>query len=393
MYDLLLQGGRVIDPAQNLDGAYDVAIQDGAIGRVAQGIPPQEARRTINVAGKLVTPGLIDAHCHIFHSVTRMSENPDLVGVYAGVTTLVDGGSGGAATFAAFPRYVIPASKTEILCYLNISRNGLLYIPEVRDEVDLDQKAALETVEQHRPHILGMKVRMVSPALQSLGVELARKAKEVAAEAGIKLMVHIGDQNVPHGKSPVVIRELLRILEPGDVLTHLFTGHPGGVLDSNGKLVPEAKEARDRGVVLDAAMGRYNLSFDVGRRVLDQGLVPDCISTDITIPGRQHAVHSMTEVLTRFLAMGVPLQQVIAMATINPARAIGQDHRLGTLKPGYQADVSVLEIREGRWQVYDSHGVALPTEQAVVPVLTVKRGEVFSAEWGPRPWGWLPDPA
>jgi dihydroorotase len=174
-------------------------------------------------------------------------------------------------------------------------------------------------------------------------------------------------------------------------VTHLFTANPGGVLDTNGKLVPEAKELAARGVWLDTAHGRMNFGFNVGRRVLDQGLTPHCISTDLTIPGRANTVHSMVEIMARFLGMGFTLEQVIAMSTVNPARAIGEAGRLGSLQIGRQADISVLEVRDGRWVVYDTLRDSMKIDKTVVPVLTVKRGRVFEPEWGPHPWGWEPE--
>jgi dihydroorotase len=230
---------------------------------------------------------------------------------------------------------------------------------------------------------------MVSPALEIMGMEMPRLAKRAAKEAGVKLMVHIGDTEKRY--DPNVVRELLPILEEGDIVTHLFTANPGGVLDEKGELVPEAKEAKDRGVWLDTAHGRSNFSFDVGQRVLDQDLIPHCISTDLTLPGRIRTVHSMTEMMTRFLAMEFTLDQVVAMSTINPANAIGEGGRLGTLEVGRQADISVLGIEEGDWVVHDVVGGSKRTEKAVVPVLTVKKGQVFEAGWGPRSWGWEPD--
>jgi dihydroorotase len=188
-----------------------------------------------------------------------------------------------------------------------------------------------------------------------------------------------------------VIRKLLPLLDAGDILTHYFTANPGGVLDANGKLVPEAREAADRGVWLDTAHGRMNFSFEVGRRCIDQGLLPHCISTDLTVPGRLNTVHSMTEIMTRFLGLGFTLPQVVTMSTANPAKAIGASDRLGTLAAGRQADISILEIREGNWVVHDVLGAGLPVTKAVVPFLTVKRGTVFTPDWGPRPWGWEPD--
>jgi dihydroorotase len=165
------------------------------------------------------------------------------------------------------------------------------------------------------------------------------------------------------------------------------------VLDANGKLVPEAREAADRGVWLDTAHGRMNFSFDVGRRIIDQGLLPHCISTDLTVPGRLHTVHSMTEIMTRFLGLGFTLAQVVTMSTANPARAIGAEHRLGSLAVGRQADVSVLELKDGDWVVYDILGSPLRVGRALAPRLTVKRGVVFAPDYGPRPWGWWPDHA
>jgi dihydroorotase len=182
------------------------------------------------------------------------------------------------------------------------------------------------------------------------------------------------------------------MLEQGDILTHYFTANPGGVLDGNGRLVPEAWEAAKTGVWFDTAHGQGNFSFDIGRRIIDQGLLPHCISTDLTVPGRMRTVHSMTEMMTRFLGLGFTLEQVVTMCTANPAKAIGAEGRLGSLAAGRQADISILKIVEGDWVVYDVLRASLPVRQAVVPVLTVKRGEVFSPGWGPRPWGWEPDP-
>ena len=230
---------------------------------------------------------------------------------------------------------------------------------------------------------------MVSPALEIMGMEMPKLARRAARESGTKLMVHIGDTEKRY--DPTVIRKLLPLLERGDILTHYFTANPGGVLDGNGKLVPEAREAADRGVWFDTAHGRMNFSFDVGRRIIEQGLLPHCISTDLTVPGRLMTVHSMTEMMTRFLGLGFTLPQVVTMSTSNPAKAIGAENRLGSLQVGRQADISVLELRDGDWQVFDVLGAGLRVSRAVVPSLTVKRGRVFTPDWGPRPWGWEPD--
>jgi dihydroorotase len=391
MYDLLLKGGSVVDPSSGLDGPYDIAIKDGAIAQVAPGIPGTEAKRVIEATGKTVTPGLIDLHAHVFEGFTRTGVHPDLAGVYAGVTTIVDAGSAGAGTFGGFPRYIIPNCHTEIIPFLHICQTGLATMPDIIAESSINLDDTLRVAEAHQGLICGIKARMVSPALEILGMEMPRLAKRAARESGLKMMVHIGDTEKRY--DPTVIRSLLPLLDAGDILTHYFTANPGGVLDANGKLVPEARDAADRGVWFDTAHGRLNFSFDVGRRIIDQGLLPHCISTDLTVPGRLQTVHSMTEMMTRFLGLGFTLAQVVTMCTENPARAIGADHRLGSLAVGRQADISVLEIRQGEWVVHDVLGASLRVDRAVVPFLTVKRGQVFTPDWGPRPWGWEPDHA
>jgi len=389
MYDLLLKGGNVIDPSQDLCGALDVAVEDGKIARVAANIAVTEARRVVDIRGKTVTPGLIDLHTHVFDGVAANGVHPDIAGVHAGVTTVVDAGSSGCATFSAFPRHILPRCETEVIPLLHICQTGLATNPDIIAESSIDLESTLRVAREHRGLIKGIKARMVSPALEIFGMEMPRLAKRAARESGVPLMVHIGDTTKRY--DPNVIRELLPLLEPGDIVTHLFTANPGGVLDANGKLVPEAKELAARGVWLDTAHGRMNFGFNVGRRVLDQGLTPHCISTDLTIPGRANTVHSMVEIMARFLGMGFTLEQVIAMSTVNPARAIGEADRLGSLAVGRQADISVMEVRDGRWVVYDTLRDTMKIDKTVVPVLTVKRGRVFEPEWGPHPWGWEPE--
>jgi dihydroorotase len=388
MYDLVLRGGTVVDPSQGFNAAVDVAVEAGRIAELAVGITG-EARRTIDVFGKVVTPGLIDLHAHVFDGVVAAGVQPDLAGVRAGVTTIVDAGSSGSATFQAFPRHIIPHNVTEVLPFLHICQTGLANNPDIVSAASIDLDATLRVLDAHKGLIRGVKARMVSPALEILGMEMPRLAKRAAREAHLPLMVHIGDTT---GRYPSeVIRELLPLLEPGDIVTHLFTANPGGVLDSGGKLVPEARELKDRGVWLDTAHGRLNFAFDVGRKVLDQGLVPDCISTDLTVPGRHMTVHSLVEMMGRFMGLGFAFEQVIAMCTLNPARVLGEQDRLGSLAVGRQADISVLEVREGDWMVHDTFGGSLRINRCVVPIAAVKRGDVYEAEWGPYPWGWEPE--
>jgi dihydroorotase len=323
MFDLVLKGGRVVDPSSGLDGVLDVAVENGTIAKVAASIAPAETARVIEVAGAIVTPGLIDLHAHVFEGINRTGVNPDLAGVYSGVTTLVDAGSAGAATFGGW-RHILPQCHTEVVPFLHICQTGLATLPDIISEKSVNLADTLKVATEHKGLIHGIKARMVSPALEIMGMEMPRLAKRAAREAGIKLMVHIGDTEKRY--DPKVIHPLLSLLEQGDILTHYFTPNPGGVLDGNGKLVAEAREANDRGVWFDTAHGRMNFSFDVGRRIIEQGLRPHCISTDL-------------------------------------------------------------------WVVYDILGAGLRVDRAFTPRLTVKRGRVFAPDFGPRPWGWLPDRA
>jgi dihydroorotase len=390
MFELVVKGGTVLDPSAGLRGLCDIAIQNGLIAKIAPCIPAEEARRVIDVTGKTITPGLIDLHAHVFEGFTRFGVHPDLAGVHAGVTTLVDAGSSGSATFEGFPRHILPNCHTEIIPFLHICQTGLATVPDIIAERSIDFEGTLRVVAKHKNLIHGIKARMVSPALEILGMEMPRLAKRVARESGIRLMVHIGDTEKRY--DPTVIRSLLPLLEKGDILTHYFTANPGGVLDGNGRLVPEAWEAAKTGVWFDTAHGQMNFSFDVGRRIIDQGLLPHCISTDITVPGRIRTVHSMTEMMTRFLGLGFTLEEVVTMCTHNPAAAIGAHDRLGSLGVGRPADISVLRVDEGDWTVYDVLGASLKVRKALIPALTIKGGEVFAVEWGPRAWGWEPDP-
>ncbi len=391
MTDLLLAGGRVIDPSQDIDARMDVAVRDGAISEIAPRIRPEPHTRVIDVGGKLVVPGLIDLHTHVYHAVNQTGVDPDMAGVYAGVTTVVDAGSAGCYSFGGFPQHVIPKAKTRIACMLHISRVGLNYQPEIsgRDDIDLDE--TIRVIEANKPLIQGVKVRAVGPAVPTLGVEMIRLAKRAASEGGVRLMVHIGDRGA--GDGPTITRELLPLLESGDIITHLFSGNAGRILDDDGKVIPEIMEAQERGVFLDTAHGRQNFSFDVARAALDQGVEPRSISTDLTIPGRLNTVHSLAEMLSRFLALGFGLADVIRMATLEPARALGMEGTLGSLAVGREADISVLEEANGKWAFADTEGGTLTGDKALSPTLAVRAGEPFTAEWGPRPWGWLPDSA
>lgn len=388
MYDLLIRGGRALDPSSELDGFVDIAVTGDRIGALLPAGTPAAAVRSVDVGGRLVTPGLIDLHVHVLEGVHRNSMPADAVGVLAGVTTVVDAGSAGSATFGAMTRHVIPRARTDIFPFVHIGQTGIATRPDIVARQDISVADTIDVIRGHADRVVGVKVRMVTPAIELLGAELPRLAREAARESATRLMVHIGDTELRG--DPSAVRGVLPLLQEGDIVTHLFTGNPGGVLDAQGRVFPEVLEAADRGVWMDSAHGVLNFDFDTAKRVLDQGVRPDCISTDLTVAGSRQAVFSLTEVMAQFLALGFSLADVVTMTTASPARAIGRYDSIGRLAVGYQADLTVLDVRAGDWISYDARGTPLEMDTALVPYATVKRGELISPEWGPHPWGWEP---
>jgi len=400
-YDLLIKGGHVFDPGQGLDGRFDIGISAGRIGAIQPDIPAAEARRIIEVRGanRYVLPGLVDLHAHVAYGAQTQGVNwqaadPELAGIHSGVTTVVDCGSTGAYNFGLFPTHVLPHAKTRIICFLNLGSHGLLYMhkhqPDVPRLEDVDREAIAGCVEANAGLVRGIKLRLVGPLVEERGEELVRLAKDVAREHHLPLMVHVGDVLTESHKAPALTRFLLKALEPSDILTPLCTHHSGGVMDEARQPVPELREARAGGVVLDPASGRSNCSFEVARRQADLGLHPDTISTDISTPGRREVVHSLMECMAKFMGLGYSFEDVVRMTTVNAAQALGMAGQLGAIATGREADLTIMDVVPGRWKFTDCRGGSLAGEQALVPVQTVRAGDLFAPDWGPHPWGWLP---
>jgi dihydroorotase len=386
-YDTVLGGGRVIDPGRGVDIVADVAVAGDRIVAVGPNLEVPHAMRRVDVSGKLVMPGLIDVHAHVYQHGTAVGLDPDLAGVLSGVTTVVDAGSAGSATYAGFHHHVIEPARTRVLANVHIARHGLSHVPEARtmDDADVDSTVA---VAGDYPEVIGVKVRACGPVVDDEGTAIVEAAARAAREAAVRLMVHIGDANF--GRADITA-DLLPLLEPGDMLTHLYTAAPGRVIDEDDRVLPGLEEARDRGVILDAAHGRRNLGFDVARRLIDLGVVPFTISTDVTKPGWAVA-GSMTHNMGRFLALGFSLTDVILMSSYNPATMLGAAGELGTLARGTAADITVLEPVPGAWWFEDAEGQTIEGELALRPVLTLKGGEAIEPGPGPFPGGWLPAP-
>lgn len=378
MYDLLIKGGRVIDPAQNIDDKLDIAISGDKIATLAKDIPSTESQQVVDAKDKLVTPGLIDVHCHVFDGIHKISVEPDVAGVKQGVTTVGDGGSAGEATFAAFPKYIIPSARTKIFCFLHLCSFGLIPEPELRDWDEVNLEAMAATIESHRDLIKGVKLRLVGKLVASDGVKVVETLKKIAKKFGLPVMIHIGDMD--KWVSPTLTQEFLPLLEPGDILSHIYTGNFGNPLRPDGTVLPEMRAAMERGVIMDTAIGKNNLSFEVARKSLAQGILPTTLSTDLTHRSLTGPTYNLPVTMAKFMALGLDLKQVITMATINPARALKEDDRIGSLKPGMEADVSILELSSGAWTLEDAKQQTIEATQMIMPVMTVKSGQVIPAQ-------------
>ena len=399
MYDLLVKGGRVYDPGQGLDEMLDIGITDGRIIAIEAWLDPAEAQRTMELKGQLVAPGLIDMHTHVMvgaqtPGVNELTAPPDLAGVYSGVTTVLDAGTTGAWNFGVYPKYVAGQWKTRLLCMLNVGKTGILGYAARKSEIvtpeDVDMEGTVATVNRFRDLIQGVKVRLIGPALETMGSQMVGLAKEAARETQVPLMVHLGDLITRSPTAAKVTREILGMLDPGDIVTHLCTALPGGVLDDNKRIVPELTDARDKGVLFDPAHGRNGFNFEVAQRLADQDFHASTISTDLSIHGRKGPVYSLTEVMSKFMAVGYTLEQVLRMTTVNSARSVGMEESIGAIAIGREADLSVLDVVTGDWLFNDSAGNEVRGDKAIVPVHTVRAGEMIPLDWGPHPWGWLP---
>lgn len=370
--DLLIAGGHVVDPASGLSALRDVAIVGNRISRVATGIPTAGARRVIDARGRIVTPGLVDLHVHVYDAVVPISIAVDTACLARGTTTAVDGGSAGANTFAGFRKHVIARARTRVFALLNISKIGLADSNEYSDLRFVDPELAVKTIEQHRDVILGVKVRLTPDIVGGQDLEVLRRARQAADAVGLPLMAHIGG-----GASP--LERTLELFRPGDVVTHALHGRTGQILDAAGRLLPAVVDAQRRGVVMDIGHGSGNLSFAVAERAAAAGWFPDTISSDIHSGNVNGPVVDLPTTLSKFLMLGMPLDAVIRAATSAPAVALKIPGRPGTLGEGAVADVTILEMQEGEFTLTDSLRQTRTSPRRLAHVATVRDGELVTA--------------
>ena len=329
MYDFLFKGGRVLDPARKVDGLFDVAVTGGKIAVIERDIAPDLAKTTIPVPGKILTPGLIDAHCHPVLHFTDHAVHPDEAGVNAGVLLVNDGGSAGASNFEALKEMYYGKVRTEMTFFINLASAGLIHSPEIRSAYDLDLKLLKTVVEQNRPLVKGLKIRALEPLL-GIKPDPIDTALEAAKDLGLPLMVHIGDFRPRRENDPLddYGRSVVKRLRKGDILSHYMTWRPGGMVLPDGRIYPELKEAKDRGVILDCSHGKNNFSLKVAEVLVANGLAPDIITTDLSAMGAAY-VQSLLVTMSKFLSLGMPFADVVAAATVNSAKAAPRRRRVG----------------------------------------------------------------
>jgi dihydroorotase len=389
-YDLVLKGGRVIDPGQHLNGNYDVAIRQGKIAAIASSLPPHTASQTVELEGKLVCPGFIDMHVHVYEWVTDFGLWADDVGVDAGVTTVVDQGSCGPLTFLGFKATIVSRATTDVRCFPSVNLAGALKggmgAPALHspDMVDLD--ALVQLAQDHPEIVRGFKVHGESGALSRWGTQVLQLARQAADAANLPLYVHTGELfAVVEDQRPdpeQVIDQVLPFLKPGDMLAHCYSCRPDGLLGAREYPSQTLIDAVNQGIRLDLGHG-VHFSFAIARRMMEYGLLPYTISSDVhgdfATPHSDATLdYSLCGALTKMTALGMDLETAIASVTSHPATLLQAHSEIGTLQVGSRADITVLDWVEGRWIGRDALGEQITAPQKLLPSCVVRSGELLT---------------
>ncbi len=375
-YDLLLKGGRVLDPSQGMDQVADLALSDGRVSLIAPAIPQAAAARWLDVSGCLVVPGLVDLHTHVYWGASPISIEADRYMAATGTTTWVDAGSAGAANFPGFRRYVIEPSRARVIPFLNVSEPGLTSLEVVHGVIEhLDADTAYAAVEANRDLIRGIKVLSCGMRVGPSGLTPLRVALEVGEATGLPVMCHIG-------APPPGLGDILPLMRPGDIITHAYKGRKGCLVVAGERVRREAWEARERGVLFDVGHGAGSFSWRVAREALEQGFPPDSISTDLHSGSIASGAFSLPSVMSKFLHLGLDLAEVVRLATSAPAKMLGLEVEIGTLRPGACADVSVLSLEEGPFLMADTEGEMERVPRRLVPRFTLRAGELVGERGG-----------
>jgi dihydroorotase len=365
-YDLLVKGGRVLDPSRRLDAMADVAIANGRIAAVKPSIAASTATEVIDAAGALVTPGLIDIHTHV-----RSADMPGIC-LSQGVTSLVDAGSRGADMIDSVVGFA-KGAPNRVRVLINLSRAGVIDEGDLMDLSRADVPLLRAAILRHRDTVIGIKARLSRNVAGEDDQEALRRAQEVARPLGLPVMIHIG-------QTFSTVPQLLELLKPGDIVTHMYAFPPNPIFDAKGGVLPEVLAARKRGIRFDVGNGRTgHFTWDTMAEGVKAGFLPDTTSSDWTDAGRAEQVVDFPNVMSKLLMLGVPLMQVIAMGTSNAAATFPAFKGLGTLRPGAPADVSILELREGSFEFVDNVNTKRTGTQRLFPRATIFAGKLTRA--------------
>ncbi len=373
-FDLILKGGRVVDPSQNLDRVTDVAFAGGKVARIGERLPADGGTDVRDVSGRIVTPGLIDMHTHVYWGGTSLGVDAEEFCRRSGVTTCIDTGSAGPGNFAGFRKHVIERSAVRILAYLHVSFAGIyaysrtIMVGESEEIRLLAPADAAAVAEANRDVVIGIKVRVGLRASGRSGAAPLDIALQAANEAGLPLMCHIDDP-------PPSYEEVLERLRPGDVLTHAFRPFPNAPVDPQGRVKPAVLRARERGVRFDIGHGKGSFAFKTARAMLANGFYPDTISSDVHALCINGPAYDQVTTLSKFLCMGMPLDAVIAATTVNAAMALKRPE-LGSLKPGSVGDASILSIEQGAFDYVDVVGEHMTGDRRIL-----SQGVVIAGRW------------
>ncbi len=372
-YDLILKGGRVIDPSQNLDGISDVAFSDGKVAAVGPNLKPSPATEVRDVSGTIVSPGLIDLHTHVYWGGTSLGIDAEEFCRKSGVTTSVDTGSAGPGNFAGFRKHVIERSDVRILAYLHVSFAGIwgfsktVMVGESEDMRLMAPAEAVAVADANRDVIVGIKVRVGKHASGEQGAAPLNIAIQAAEEVGMPVMCHIDHP-------PPSYEEVIDMLRPGDVLTHAFRPFPNAPCTVQGTVKPAVLEARKRGVLFDIGHGKGSFSFKTTRAMLANGFYPDTISSDVHVLCIDGPAFDQVTTMSKFLVLGMPLVDVIRASTVNAAFALKRPE-LGSLKPGSVGDATILSIKEGKFDYEDVTGEHMTGDKKIIAEGTVVAGK------------------
>jgi len=386
-FDLVIKGGDVLDPSQRLRGRRDIGIRYGVIEAVEADIPAARALRVLDAGGKLVTPGLVDLHCHVYPYGSAIGIPADELVAHQCTTTCVSAGDAGANNFAAFRRHIVAQTRTRLYAFVHIANAGLTPFPVAElYNIDFAQvDACAKAVAENADMVIGVKVRMSENVIAKHGLEPLKRAILACEKAGTgaKVMCHIGGV-----ETPALMSQILDTLRPGDILTHAYSGAPNiaGAFTNivqEGKLLPAALAAKQRGVIFDVGHGGGSFDYTVAEVAIPGGCPPDTISSDIhVVSGNTPGMPYLPWVMSKFMGLGFSLEQVVAMATVNPAKIINRAPKLGTLQVGAPGDVAIMELVEGPVSFVDTRDNRREGRAHLKPVQTVTAGVPFGRPYG-----------